>query len=55
MSQRKILSLTEFMFLAPIILNRIIRVSFVEMVRFEQRDEEGEGKDPWAESLQPKG
>lgn len=44
MSKTKVSPLLEFLFLVPGILNRMVRVSFVEMVRSEQREEEGEGK-----------
>lgn len=46
MSKTKIPSLIEFLFLAPVILNRMVRVSFVE-----QRDEDDEGKDTWGERV----
>lgn len=39
----KIAFLIEFIFLASTILNSMVRLRLVEMVRFEQRDEEGEG------------
>lgn len=54
MSKTKDPPLLEFLFLAPVILNRMVRVSFVEMVRSEQREEEGEGKES-CRDLQAKG
>lgn len=51
MSKTKIPSLTALLFLAPISLNRMVRVSFAETVRCEQRDEEGEGRDTCREGV----
>lgn len=54
-SKERIPALTQFIFLEPIILNRMVSVGSTEMVRFEQEDEEGEGnKHIWGKSLQAK-